>query len=109
MDTDVRPFCSLTSTVELLTHRLTGTTYVILGELATAQDGRSLGYDIYQVAGPLSKHELRAIRRHPLNWHPAPGVNIDRLMRTMSEYARETVSPRMGEGRLYTKAKVGSP
>lgn len=92
MDTEVQPFCSVTSTVELLTHRLTGTTYVIVGDLATARDGRSLGYDIYQVAGPLSKHELRAIRRSPLSWRPAPAVNIDRLIRTMSEYARESIA-----------------
>lgn len=88
-----RPFCSVKSTIELMTHRASGTTYVILGENATARDGTDLGYDIYEAAGPLSEGESRQIRRQPLGWRPDPHVNIDRLLLTLQEYARETVSP----------------
>ena len=94
MNTCGRPFCSVKSTVELLTHRTTGTTYVILGDVATADDGGDLGYDIYQAAGPLSERDLHLIRRHPLSWCPQAGVNIDQLLQTMQDYTRETVSPR---------------
>ena len=93
MNMCVRPSCSVKSTVELMTQRTSGTTYVILSERATAPDGDDLGYDICQAAGPLSARESCVIRQHPLGWRPDPGVNIDRLLQTLQEYARETVSP----------------
>lgn len=49
--------------------------------------------DIYPAAGPLNERESCVIRQHPLGWRPDPGVNIDRLLQTLQEYARETVSP----------------
>ena len=83
-------------TVELITHRATGKTYVVLGEAATAQDGTYLGYDIYQSAGPLDEHEKRAIRRNPLGWRPNSRLNVDRLMQTFHEYSLETVLMPLG-------------
>jgi hypothetical protein len=47
----VRPFCSVTSTIELMTRRVTGTTSVILGEVASVYDGDYLGDDIYHHTG----------------------------------------------------------
>jgi len=83
-------------TVELITHRATGKTYVVLGEAATAQDGTYLGYDIYQSAGPLDEHEKRAIRRNPIGWRPNSRLNVDRLMQTFHEYSLETVLVPLG-------------
>jgi hypothetical protein len=91
MNTGVQSVRSVRYTVELMTHRATGTTYVVLGEAALAPDGTYVWYDIFQAAGPLEMRELRAIRQNPLHWQPDAGLNLDRLMQTMHEYALDTV------------------
>ena len=98
MNTCGPPYCSVTSTVELMTHRTSGTTYVILGERATAPDGGDLGYDIYQAAGPLSARESRLIRQYPLGWRPDPGVNIDRLLQTLQSMLERQLVPTLPHG-----------
>jgi hypothetical protein len=91
MNTGVQSVRNVRYTVELMLHKATGTTYVVLGEAALAPDGTYVWYDIFQAAGPLETRELRAIRQNPLHWRPDAGLNLDRLMLTMHEYALETV------------------